>query len=470
MKILIILSVACVLIFGSCQVSKDEVVKKPNVFLIYVDDLRPELGAYGNQSIISPNIDALGADAVIFNNAYANIPVCGASRASMLTGIMPNRNRFVGYLGNAQQEAPDAVTIPAFLKNQGYRTHSLGKVFHDDTDSEYAWSEKPYRGPKKSNKDYALQINIDVDNKNPKRRSGAFEMADTVDEAYLDGKLALKAIEMLRNKQHPDSSLFMAVGFWKPHLPFTPPKKYWDMYDRSKLPFPTNYFVPENAPEGSTHQFAELRSYTDIPNDSLPLDTALVRKLIHGYYASVTYTDRQIGKLINELKEQNLYDESIIILVGDHGWFLGEHTMWCKHANFKNALRTTLMIKFPKNARKGMTDLPVSLIELYPSIVEMLGLDAPDHLDAESFLESLKENTTSYKNKEIYCRYQDGETLLKGKYAYTEYYNDAGEMYGNMLYDHSTDPDENKNIVDEVDPTLVAQLSNSLANQISTYK
>lgn len=468
-KVYLIAFLSLVVTLMSCEQEQDE-PEKPNVFLIYVDDLRPELGAYGNKMIQSPHMDQLANDAMVFNRAYANIPVCGASRASMLTGVMPNRNRFVGYMGNAEKEVPNAITIPAYLKQNGYKTLSLGKVFHTVTDSKFAWSEPPYRGPKQSNKDYALQENIDIDNDSPRNRAGFFEIADTVDEAYLDGKMALKAIEKLDSHDGQDSSLFMAVGFWKPHLPFNAPTQYWDLYDPASLPYPSNYFLPENAPAGSIHNFGELRSYTNVPNDSIPLDSALVRRLIHGYYASISYVDQQIGKFIQGLKDKNLYDDSVIILVGDHGWFLGEHTLWCKHAVYEKALRSAFMIKFPGNERKGATDLPIGLAELYPTLMEVIGLDKPAHIDNESFLAMLDMPETAYEEKSVYCRYEDGETILKGKYAYTEYYNDAGEQYTRMLYDHETDPDENRNIVDEVDPKTLSALENDLAAYITKYQ
>jgi len=452
----------------SCGHSKMKL--RPDIFLIYVDDLRPELGAYGNEVIQSPHIDRLAEDALVFNKAYATIPVCGASRACMLSGVMPNRSRFLGYLGNAQKEVPDAITFPQYLKENGYKTLSLGKVFHTLSDSEYAWSEPPYRGPKKSNKDYALQENIDIDNNNPRRRAGFYEVADTVDEAYLDGKLALKAIAKLKQNNEIDSSLFMAVGFWKPHLPFNAPKQYWDLYNTTDIPFPSNYFIPENAPGSSLHQFEELRSYTDVPNDTLPLDSALVRKLVHGYYASVSYVDRQIGLFIQALKDEGRYDNSIIILVGDHGWFLGEHTLWCKHANYENALRTALMIKFPNSHRNGYSNLPVGLAEIYPSLMEMIELEIPETVDMPSFIDMIDASNQEKAQKAVYCRYENGETLIKGKYAYTEYYNDKGELYGSMLYDHDIDPQENRNIVDEVDPSIVKGLSEELAKNIKKYQ
>ena len=464
-------SIMLMLMMGmwACQPAKNEINKPSRVFLIYVDDLRPELGCYGNPWVESPHLDRLAKDALVFNRAYANVPVCGASRASMLSGMRPSRQRFLEASTRVEEDAPGAITLPAYLKQKGYVTLSMGKVFHHKNDCDTSWSHPPYRGPKQCNKDYALQVNIDIDNHNPRRRAGAFEIADTTDEAYLDGKLAQYAISQLDSAYSQDTSLFMAVGFYKPHLPFTAPKRYWDLYDPTTLPFPHNYYVPKAAPASSMTNYGELRSYTDIPDGDAPLDSVTVQKLIHGYYACVSYTDAQVGKFIQSLKDRDLYESSTIVVVGDHGWFLGEHTLWCKHANYRAALRTALMIKFPQNTHRGHSDLPVELVELYPSLVEIVGLEAPAHLQANSFLPYLEDATLGSESKEVYCRFQDGETLIQGSLAFTEYVNDSGEVYARMLYEHQADPQENHNVAELVEPSLVNSLSQKLTNYRKRY-
>jgi arylsulfatase A-like enzyme len=445
---------------------------KTNVFLIYVDDLKPILGVYGDSVAQSPNMDALAADALLFRNAYATVPTCGPSRASTLTGMMPTRERFYRNLdeGNAQTEVPEALALPGFFKQEGYRTLSLGKIYHAASDNEDDWSEQPFIGVKTNNKDYVLRENIELALANPKRRSVSYEIADTTDNAYLDGRLPAVALEKLRESMKSDSSLFMAVGFVKPHLPFNAPKKYWDMYNPDEIPFPTSYSAPEKSPSESLHQFSELRNYTDIPNDDEPLDSALARHLIHGYYAATSYVDAQVGKFIQGLKDEGLYDNSIIILLGDHGWLLGEHAMWCKHANYREALRTALMIKFPKSSRIGVSDLPVSLVEVYPTLVDLLGKDAPAHLQLQSILPQLENEKEVSQSKEIFARWKNGYTLIKGDYAYTEFFDGSGKIISRMLYDHSKDPDENTNIINEVDPSVIQELSASLNIHLTSYE
>ncbi|MEQ9296935.1 MAG: sulfatase [Cyclobacteriaceae bacterium] len=456
---------------GRAEINENDEIKKTNVFLIYVDDLKPILGAYGNTLVHSPNMDALAADALVFNKAFATVPTCGPSRASMLTGMMPTRKRFYRNLdqGNAQTEVPEALALPGFFKQQGYRTLSLGKIYHSASDNEQNWSEKPFRGFKTNNKDYVLKENIELALANPKARSVAYEIADTTDNAYLDGRLPAEALKKLKESMKSDSALFMAVGFLKPHLPFNAPKKYWDMYDPNEIPFPTNYTAPEKSPSESLHEFNELRTYTDIPNDDEPLDSALVTHLIHGYYAATSYVDAQVGKFIQGLKDEGIYDESIIVLLGDHGWFLGEHAMWCKHANYTEALRTALMIKFPNSGRKGVSDLPVSLVEIYPTLVDMLGKEAPSHLQAQSILPQLEEEKGGVQSKEVFARWKNGYTLIKGSYAYTEFSDSSDKMISRMLYDHSVDPNENVNIVDKVKPSIIQELSASLEHHMTSY-
>ena len=445
----------------------DQAVSPPRVFLIMVDDLRPTLGCYGTPMVQSPQIDALAEDALVFDRAYANVPVCGASRASLLSGLRPSRQRFVSYSSQVETDAPDAVTLPAYLKANGYQTFSMGKVFHHADDSKAGWSEPPYRGPKATNKDYVRQENIDRAKSHPRKRAVSFEAIDTTDEAYLDGKLAAYARQKLDDPRLQDQPLFMALGFYKPHLPFNAPQQYWDLYDRAALPFPANYHPPQGAPQASLHQFDELRSYTDIPDDQEPLDSALARQNIHGYYACVSYTDAQVGKFIQGLKEKGWYDNSLIILAGDHGWFLGEHSLWAKHANYRDALRTALMVKLPQNEKKGLSQLPVELVELYPTLLDIVGLTPPSHLHAQSFLPLL--DGAHEAGKEVYCRYQEGETLIQGPYAYTEYVDDAEQVYARMLYDHRTDPGENHNVVESSEATLVKGFSKKLQTYRDAY-
>lgn len=463
-----VLPICLGLMWGLGQGCAEPAASAPHVFLIMVDDLKPALGCYGNKFIQTPYIDALAADALLFENAYANVPVCGASRASLFSGLRPSRNRFKNYASRISVDAPGVQTLPAFFRANGYLALSMGKTFHHPDDQADDWSSPPFRGTKKNSKDYILPTHIEAAAIHPRKRAASFERVDTTDLAYLDGRLANYALDQVDAWQEKDTALFFAIGFWKPHLPWNAPSRYWELYERDKLPFPDNYATPMGVPAAALHNFGELRSYTDVPDDDRPFDSAMVRQHIHGYYASLSYVDAQIGRFIEGLKERGMYEESLIVLAGDHGWFLGEHQLWSKHANFREALRTALMIKFPGNARKGASSLLVELVELYPSLADILQLSPPGHLEAASFLPALEDEKRA-SQKAVYCRFNDGETIISGFYAYTEFVNDSGHVYDRMLFDHQHDPAENENLAGTVELALLDSLSHKLAHYRETY-
>ena len=303
--------------------------ERPNVLLIAVDDLRPELGCYGQQQFHSPHIDRLAESGVLFERAYCMVPTCGASRASMMTGVRPARHRFVSYLAWAEKDAPGITTLNTQFKQNGYYTVSLGKVFHHPEDNQQGWSEPAWRP--KGVPWYRLPENQALHEQRQKqgsrKRGPAWESADVADNAYADGLLAERAITDLNRLARKDEPFFLAVGFMKPHLPFIAPRRYWDLHDHEQVHLPENYHVPKDAPSESIHSSGELRAYAGIPAKG-PVSDETARNLIHGYHACVSYTDAQIGKLLDELDRLHLSDETIVVLWGDHGWNLGEHTLW----------------------------------------------------------------------------------------------------------------------------------------------
>jgi len=244
------------------------------------------------------------------------VPTCGASRASLMTGIRPARNRFVNYYTWAEKDAPGITTLNTHFKNHGYYTVSNGKIFHNMQDNAVGWSEPAWRPERRGA--YMLEKNR-AKYVNSRSRGPAFESADVEGEAYADGRLATKSVKDLRRLAKMDKPFFLAVGFFKPHLPFIAPKKYWDLYDRDQIRLPETYHRPKDAPNEAIHHWGELRTYADIPKRG-PLSDEMALTLIHGYYACVSYTDAQIGKLLDELKRLGLADNTIVILWGDHGW------------------------------------------------------------------------------------------------------------------------------------------------------
>lgn len=442
--------------------------KKPNILFIAVDDLRPELGCYGQSHIKSPNIDKLAESGLMFNRAYCNIPVCGASRASILSGIRPNRHRFLNYDCWQDKDVPGVVSLPMHFKNNGYSTVSLGKVYHHATDGSGSW-DKRWSPPQKKGtswRDYLTEENIKLDT-STKTRGNPFEKADVSDEAYKDGKIAKQAIKELKNFKNNNEPFFLAVGFLKPHLPFNAPSKYWELYDSNEIKLPDYMQKPQNAPDECMHNFGELRAYNGIPKEG-DVSESMALKMIHGYYACVSYTDAQIGKVLNELESLGLAENTIVLLWGDHGWHLGEHNLWCKHCNFEKVLHTPLVVKAPGIIKNVKSNALVEYVDVYPSLCELAGLSKPFHLQGKSFV-PLVENPDLPWKEEVYCRWIKGETIVTMSHTYTEWFNDkTGEMTARMLYNLDEDPEETVNISEEKENrSLVEQLSKKLRKHIS---
>ena len=450
---------------GSCQTGQQEQKaeqpeKKKNVLFIVVDDLRPELSCYGNKQIHSPNIDRLASDGVLFQRAYCNIPVSGASRASLLTGLRPTRDRFLHYYTWADSTAPNATCLSQHFKNNGYYTLSRGKVFHHMEDRSESWDEN-WRPPTSASwRDYKLPENIRMDTSGS-RRGPAWENADVPDSAYQDGKIANKAIADLNKLKEKDSPFFLALGFFKPHLPFNAPAKYWDKYDPEKVRLPDNDSKPIDAPDEAMHNWGELRNYGNIPQEG-PVTDAKAKNLIHGYHACVSYVDAQIGKVLDELERLGMAENTTVILFGDHGWNLREHGLWCKHCNFRTSLRSALIVKDPDIEGGKQTDALVEYVDIYPTLCDLSGLPQPGHLAGNSFVPVMKNPNMEWKDRLI-CKWYDGVSLKTDKYLYTEWSKSDTAIYERMLYNHRVDLRENKNIAEmPQNKELIEELSEEL--------
>jgi len=419
---------------------------RPNVLFIAVDDLRPELACYGKQHIHSPNIDRLAASGVLFERAYCMVPTCGASRASLMTGIRPARNRFVSYQTWAEKDAPGITTLNTQFRTNGYFTRSLGKVFHNPADNAQGWSEPAWRPkdiPWYRNPENAA-LHEQRQKKGRRSRGPAWESAPVDDNAYADGVIAEQAIKDLGRLAGKDEPFFLAVGFLKPHLPFIAPQKYWDLYDHETIHLPDNYHPPQDAPAESIHSSGELRAYAGIPAKGQVSDET-ARNLIHGYYACVSYTDAQIGRLLDELDRLKLADNTIVVLWGDHGWNLGEHTLWCKHSCYETSMQIPLIVRAPGidggQKRSGL----IETIDLYPTLCELAGLPLPEHLQGQSFATLLRNPNAEWKTAAV-GRFGNGDTIRTDNFRFTEYRNRNGRLTAQMLYDHRADHGENANV------------------------
>ncbi len=429
---------------------------RQNVLFIIVDDLRPELPVYGQEHIEAPNISSLAAGGVVFANAYSNVPVCGASRASFMTGVRPTKTRFTDFDSRADVDAPDAVPLHAFLASNGYHTESIGKVMHNWRDWKDAWSVPPWKPgnfvPEEINtgfRNYQDPANIAL------FRSGeqgpSTEALDVPDDAYFDGQVASKAIESLEKLSKSEEPFLLAVGFVKPHLPFTAPKKYWDLYDRERIHPARNNVMPEGMPSQAQHSWGELRNYRDVPDaHDEPVDDELARKLRHGYYASVSYADAQVGRVLDSLRTLGLESSTIVVLIGDHGFALGEHGNWVKHSPFDVATRTVAIVRAPGMAASATADGLVEFIDIYPTLADLLGLEPPAHLDGQSFVPLLQEPDAPGKPA-VFPRWKNADVIKTERYALTTWAGKDDRIIAEMMFDHETDRDENVNIVDDPD-------------------
>ncbi len=424
-----------------------------NVLMLIADDMRPEMHCYGVEGIHTPNLDALAASGTRFTSAYCNAPVSGASRASLLTGMYPCwPARFTNYEAYASKDAPDAEPLSGCFTRNGYYTISNGKVFHNISDCADSWSEYPWRvHPDGYGHDWAeynkweLWMNSESGGTiNPRTMRGPFcESADVADDAYADGKVALQTIADLERLKDGDKPFFIACGFWRPHLPFNAPKRYWDLYDRDDIPLADNPYRPEGLPDDVVSS-TEIMSYARVGDLQ---ETAFQKEAKHGYWASVSYIDAQIGKILDALDSLGLRDNTIVLFFGDHGWQLGEHSFWGKHTLMDRATRVPLIVRVPGMAA-GVCGSPVEFVDLYPTLCELCGLIPPEgQLDGISFVPVLRDSRIRTKDH-VFIQWQGGDDLTGGRYNYAEWQHRDGSV-SRMLFDHRRDPEENRNIAEK---------------------
>lgn len=478
-----LLFVAGISVFASFAHAEMPAPKRPNILFIAVDDLRPELGCYGASHIHSPNIDRIAKAGVVFNRAYCQQAVCSPSRASLMTGTRPDTTKVWDLKTHFRKALPDVVTLGQHFKQHDYFVQGIGKIYHGSLHDAPTWSV-PWQSPEAAT--YALPENLKfnprqtVDSPVDKRkkpkyglniRGPAFESADVPDETFADGKIADLAANSLRDLSGKSEPFFLAVGFMKPHLPFVAPKKYWDLYDPAEIRLTTNNFRPKGAPKYAILAGAEMRNYRGIPNGAIPDN--LERQLRHGYYASISYADAQVGKLLDELDRLKLAENTIVILWGDHGWKLGEHAAWCKHTNTEDDTRSPLLISVPGMKHSGTTtDALVEFVDIYPTLSELAGLPLPGHLEGTSFKPLLDDPQRPWKSAAFsqYPRYSGGKNLMgysmrTKHHRFTLWVNrkDHSKVAATELYDHRNDPQENQNIAANPENTeLVEQLTAQL--------
>ncbi|MEP4078402.1 sulfatase [Haloferula sp.] len=465
--ILALLALPCVSTQAADQTAR------PNVLFLVSDDLRPELGCYGNTVIKSPNIDALAKQGITFNRAYCQQAVCSPSRSSVMTGARPDTTQVLNLTTHFREAMPDVITLPQHFKNSGYITKQFGKIYHGDLQDPPSWTPKKEDASIRGLFDSRTFTVADEKNAEFKltktNRGGAFRKTDDPPNGGGEGKLADQAIAALHELKKESKPFFLAIGFHKPHLPFNVPKFYWNLYDPEKIPMAPNQFLPKDAPPFALVEKPEMWNYSGVP-DTADLPEDYKRDLKHGYYAAVSYMDAQLGRVVDELDSLGLRDNTIIILWGDHGWKLGEHSRWAKHSNVEDDTRSPLIVSVPGMTHKdAKTDALVEFVDIYPTLAELAGLSLPDHLEGSSLKPLIEEPELEWKEAAFsqYPRtYQKkrmmGYTMRTDRYRFTRWVKkeDHSEVVALELYDHQKDPQENINIANNPEhKTLIEKLT-----------
>ena len=467
--------------------------EKPNVLFIAVDDLRPEMGCYGNRVVKTPHMDRLAARGLVFNHAYCQQAVCSPSRSSLMTGRRPDATRVWDLETHFRAALPDAITLPQHFKANGYYCVALSKIYHHGFEDGRSWNEPHWypngqtidTDPADSTRRIVNRLGGGVqeylkrpqpaDNDKPNRgktgklpKGDAFEASPRSDDQLPDGFTAAEAVKRLHELAGKHQPFFLAIGFLKPHLPFVAPKKYWDLYDPDKIPLPATDHLPDGAPAFAGHDNGELHSYANCPKGN-PIPADFAKQLRHGYYACVSYTDAQVGRLLDALDKEGLAGNTVIVLWGDHGWQLGEHGLWHKHTNFEIATRAPLLLSVPGQKTFGRKcDAPVEFVDVYPTLADLCGLPAPAGLDGVS-LKSFVEDPAAPMKKAAISQYPRGGAVTGNRPLMGYSIRDAhwrltvwrdrgdGSIAATELYDEQNDPAETKNLAG-ANPDVVARL------------
>lgn len=437
--------------------------KRRNILFIAIDDLRPALGCYGDKTAVTPNIDQLARRGTVFQRAYCQQAVCSPSRLSLMTGRRPDTTRVWDLNTHFREALPEVVTLPQYFKAQGYHCRSIGKIYHgggEPSKDAPSWSEEPlHDNVRQAHLRYATPRNL----KAAGHKRAASEAADVPDGTYIDGIVCEAAFKALRSLKTRDKPFFLAVGFRKPHLPFCAPGKYWDLYDRAKIPAPASNEHPDGAPEVAVRSWKELEGYTDIPKGGR-LSSGKVAELRHGYYACVSYIDALVGRLLEEVRKLGLEGETVVCLWGDHGFHLGEQGLWAKANNYELSTRVPLILSVPgQKMPGGKTTALVELVDLYPTLADVCGLTLPGGLAGTSLRPLLDDPGRPWKKAAFsqYPRAYEGNrhrrhgdimgyAIRTVRHRYVEWRDwKTGKVMARELYDHQSDSGEMRNVAGE---------------------
>jgi iduronate 2-sulfatase len=455
--------------------------ERPNVLFIMADDLRVELGCYGSPAK-TPHLDRLARQSVLFDHAYCQQAVCNPSRSSLLTGKRPDTLQVWNNLTHFREPNPDVTTLPLWFKTHGYTTRCVGKIFHNwhtaVPGDARSWSAPEFLHFANHNDDVA-QVAGELPQNHALttsgfgyQKNGICECRDVPDEAYYDGRVAAEAVRVLGEVR--SKPFFLAVGFWKPHAQFNAPKRYWDMYDRASLP-PLDSLRPVGAPDVAFHESTEVLGPVQGQRTPTAGEAAELR---HGYFANISYLDAQVGRVLDALAASGVADRTIVTFISDHGYHVGEHTLWGKTSNFELDAHVPLLIHAPGVSAAGRrTAALAELIDLFPTLVDLCDLPQPPGLEGASQAPVLRDPArivktaafTQHPRPAYYDRSPSkqptamGVSVRTAEARYTEWRDwRTGATVGRELYLAADEPAETHNVIDAPAAAVVQSAAEKL--------
>lgn len=425
---------------------------KPNILFIISDDLTTTaLSSYENKKSFTPNIDQLAAEGIRYTRAYTQYPVCGPSRASFMFGYYPNATKTFGYVSGREQVGPDRKSMSELFKDNGYYTARVSKIYHmgvpidietgsNGQDDKASWTERfNSQGPEWKAEGSAELVQNNPDGSIERKGGNVMTIvkADGDDLVHSDGKTAKKAIELIR--KHKNEPFFLAVGLVRPHVPFVAPAPYFEAYPFEAVELPEKV-------QGDWDDIPK-RGINYVTSKNGEMSEEQEKKAVAGYYASVSYMDAQVGKILRTLKEEGLEDNTIVIFTSDHGFHLGEHDFWMKVSLHEESVRVPLIIKMP-GKEPAVCESFVELLDLYPTLAEIAGIETSGHLQGKSLVRTLDHPDFQVREMAFSVSQGGKSFLLRDKnWAYIQYNEDASE--GAELYDMNKDPKQYNNLVEE---------------------
>lgn len=438
--------------------------EKPNVLFLICDDLNCDIGCYGHPMVKTPNIDRLAGRGVRFENTHCQYPLCGPSRASFMTGLYPDQNLVKRNAIYIREHVPNVNTMSQMFRDAGYFATRIGKIYHYNVpkhvgtgghDDPYSWNRtiNP-RGRDKDEEDKIFSLT-----------PGSFGAtlswlaADGRDDEQTDGVAATEAIEVLGQHAKKGDPFYLAVGLYRPHTPFVAPKKYFAMHPRDEIEIPA---IPEgyldSLPAPARKSLTRRKNQNNLSED-------LARKAIQGYYASISFADAQLGRILDALDESGLSDNTIVLFTSDHGYHMGEHDHYQKTTLFENATRVPLIMAGPGIERGKVAETMAEMVDFYPTLAELAGLSAPDFAAGISLAPALRDPSVSTRQTAL-TQYMDGYSIRTNRFRYTEWGDNAS--LGRELYDHESDPGEMNNLADDkIHEAKIKELSAKLQTRIA---